>query len=46
MMALAMTACGAGSIKWKEEVQLSNGKVIVVEREAMYVSGGARSYVR
>ena len=41
MMALAMTACGAGSIKWDEEIQLSDGKIIVIERQAIYVSGGA-----
>ena len=35
-----MTACGAGSEKWKEEVQLSDGKVIVVERELVLESGG------
>ena len=26
MMGLAITACGAGSINWEEEVQLSDGK--------------------
>lgn len=41
IMGVSMTACGAGSIKWKEEVQLSDGKVIVVERETIYESGGA-----
>lgn len=41
ILGLSLTACGAGSIKWKEEVQLSDGKVIVVERNAIYVSGGA-----
>ena len=40
MMGLAMTACGAGNKKWKEEVQLNDGKVIVVERESIYESGG------
>ena len=40
MMGLTMTACGAGSIKWKEEVQLSDGKVIVVERELITKGGG------
>ena len=40
IMGVSMTACGAGSIKWKEEVQLSNGKVIVVERELVLESGG------
>ena len=41
MMGLAMTACGAGNKKWKEEVQLSDGKIIVIERQAIYESGGA-----
>ena len=40
MMGLVITACGAGSIKWDEEVQLSDGKVIVVERELVLESGG------
>lgn len=40
ILGVSLTACG-GSEKWKEEVQLSNGKVIVVERDAIYVSGGA-----
>lgn len=40
LLGVSLTACGAGSIKWKEEVQLSDGKVIVVERGAIYVSGG------
>ena len=41
ILGASMTACGAGSIKWKEEVQLSDGKVIVVERDAIYIAGGA-----
>ena len=42
IVGVSMTACGAGSIKWKEEVQLSNGngKVIVVERELVLEAGG------
>jgi len=40
MMGISMTACGAGSKKWKEEVQLSDGKVIVIERELVLESGG------
>jgi hypothetical protein len=31
---------GNATIKWKEQVQLSDGRVIVVEREAIYVGGG------
>lgn len=38
------TACGfmgfGGTEKWKEEVQLSDGRVIVIERERMLESGG------
>lgn len=40
ILGLNLTACGAGSEKWKEEVQLSDGKVIVVERELVLESGG------
>ena len=40
ILGASMTACGAGSIKWKEEVQLSDGKIIVVERETIYERGG------
>ena len=40
MVGLSMTACGASSEKWKEEVQLSDGKVIVVERELIREGGG------
>ena len=40
ILGVSLTACGAGSIKWKEEVQLSDGKIIVVERNAIYVAGG------
>lgn len=35
-----MSGCAGGPTKWKEEVQLSDGQVIVVEREAIYVGGG------
>ncbi len=35
-----MSACSGGSEKWKEEVQLSDGRIIVVERESIYVGGG------
>lgn len=39
-----MSACaglfGSGSASWKEEVQLSDGRVIVVKRETVYVAGG------
>jgi hypothetical protein len=36
----SMTACSSGSEKWKEEVQLSDGKIIVVERETVRERGG------
>lgn len=35
-----LSGCTGSSTKWKEEVQLSDGRVIVVEREAIYVGGG------
>lgn len=40
ILGLSMSACGAGNIKWKEEVQLTDGRIIVVEREAIYAGGG------
>lgn len=40
VLGVSLTACGAGREKWKEEVQLSNGKVIVVERELVLERGG------
>lgn len=40
MMGVSVSACGSGSEKWKEEVQLSDGRVIVVERELLTESGG------
>lgn len=36
----SVVACGAGSYKWKEEVQLSDGRVVVVERELILEGGG------
>ena len=40
ILGASLTACGAGSEKWKEEVQLSDGKIIIVERELVLESGG------
>ena len=37
---MLITACGAGSEKWQEEVQLGDGRLIVVEREAIFEGGG------
>lgn len=39
MMGASMGAC-SGDQKWKEEVQLSDGRVIVVEREILTEAGG------
>lgn len=39
MMGVSMSAC-SGDQKWKEEVQLSDGRVIVVERELLTEGGG------
>lgn len=36
----SMSACSGGSAKWKEEVQLSDGRIIVVERETFRDRGG------
>lgn len=40
MMVVNMSACGFGSLAWDEEVQLRDGKVIVIERELIYEAGG------
>lgn len=40
MMGVSISACGAGTEKWKEEVQLTDGKVIVIERETIRERGG------
>jgi len=40
MMGVSMSACGSGSQKWKEEVQLTDGKIIIVDREMIRVAGG------
>ena len=37
---VSISACGAGSEKWKEEVKLSDGRIIVVEREKLNERGG------
>lgn len=36
----SMSACAGGSAKWKEEVQLSDSRIIVVEREIIRERGG------
>lgn len=35
-----MNACAIGPIKWSEEVRLSDGRITVIQREAIYVGGG------
>lgn len=35
-----MSACAKGPITWSEEVQLSDGRIILIERQAIYVGGG------
>lgn len=40
MMGVSMSACGSGSEKWKEEVQLSDGRIIVIARETIHERGG------
>lgn len=39
MLGVSMSACSS-SANWKEEVQLSDGRIIVVEREALRQRGG------
>jgi hypothetical protein len=38
-LGMSMSACG-GSESWKEEVQLSDGRIIVVDRELIREAGG------
>ena len=40
LLGSSMAACGVGSEKWKEEVQLGDGRIIVVERELIRERGG------
>ncbi|OZA23858.1 MAG: hypothetical protein B7X93_11830 [Hydrogenophilales bacterium 17-61-9] len=40
MLGGGMSACAGGSAKWKEEVQLSDGRIIVIEREMVTEGGG------
>lgn len=40
ILCMSLISCGAGSEKWREEVQLSDGRVIVVERELVLEAGG------
>lgn len=40
VLGVGVSACGADSQSWKEEVQLSDGKVIVIERETIHSRGG------
>lgn len=39
-LGVSMSACVASSKNWKEEVQFSDGKTIIVERDAIYEGGG------
>lgn len=39
-LGMSMNACGFGGESWKEEVQLSDGRIIVVEREQINEGGG------
>ena len=40
LIGISVSGCSGGSINWQEEVNLSDGRIIVVDREAIYVSGG------
>ena len=40
LVSVSMSACGAGSEKWKEEVKLGDGRIIVIEREVLNERGG------
>lgn len=37
---VSVSACGSSSHKWGEEVQLSNSRIIVIERETVVERGG------
>lgn len=39
MMGVSMSGCSS-TMSWKEEVKLSDGRVIVIERELLYEGGG------
>lgn len=40
VLVASMSACGARSEKWQEEVKLSDGRTIVTEREILFEGGG------
>lgn len=40
LVGVSMSACGAVSEKWKEEVKLGDGRIVVVEREKLNERGG------
>lgn len=40
VIGVSLNACGSSIEKWGEEVQLSDGKTIVIEREIILESGG------
>lgn len=40
ILGVVMSACTGGSRAWKEEVQLSDGRVVVIDREMISESGG------
>lgn len=40
VLVVSMSACGAGRENWQEEVKLSDGRTIVVEREKLNEPGG------
>ena len=39
-LGISMTACSYGSDKWQEEVKLSDGRIIVINRKTIYEGGG------
>lgn len=41
LLFFGLASCsGKSTIRWKEEVKLNNGKIIVIERESLYIGGG------
>jgi hypothetical protein len=40
MTLISVSGCSPGTSKWREEVMLSDGRVIVVERETQFEQGG------
>lgn len=46
IMGGGLNACtGVSDIDWKEEVRLSDGRIIIIEREVTLLGGASRSFL-